>query len=110
MCVFQFLAIAASGNKASWLTNIALISSNNRLVRKFESHSILLKADDRCVFLEIDILVSAEVFCERYAGEVTAPVAVVDRGEVEDEDEHQEDEEGDAEAEDHEYCSSGLRG
>ena len=53
-----------------------------------ESHPILLKADDRCVLLEIDILVSAEVFCERYAGEVSAPVAFVDRGEVEDEDEY----------------------
>lgn len=74
-----------------------------------ESHPILLKADDRCVLLEIDILVSAEVFCERYAGEVSAPVAFVDRGEVEDEDEHQEDEEGNAEAEDHKNCSSCLR-
>ena len=70
-------------------------------MRKLESRSILLKADDGCVLLEIDVLVSAEVFCEWDAGEVTAPVTVVDRGEVEDEDEHQKDEEGDAEAEDH---------
>ena len=62
---------------------------------------IVLKADDRWVFLEVDILVGAEVFCERNAGEVAAAGAVVDGGEVEDEDEHQEDEEGDAEAEDH---------
>ena len=60
-----------------------------------------LKADNRGVFLEVDILVSAEVCCERYAGEVSAPIAVIDRGQVEDKDEHQEDKEGDAEAENH---------
>ena len=75
-----------------------------------ENASILLKADDRRVFLEVDILVGTEVFCERYTGEVPAPTTVIDRGEVEDEYEHQEDEEGDAETEDHQHCSSGFRG
>ena len=77
---------------------------------QFESELILLEADDRGVFLEVNILVGAEVFCERYAGEVTAPIAVIDWGQVEDKNEHQEDEEGDAEAENHEHLSSGFRG
>ena len=78
-------------------------------MRKLLSLFNYLKTDYRCIFLEVDILVGTEVFCERYAGKVAAPGAVVDRCDVEDEGEHQEDEEGDAESEDHQHCSSGLR-
>ena len=111
----------ASGNKTSRLTYLAFISSSLSTIysglsiassivphphvddkaKKLDSRSILLKADNGCVFLEVYILVGTEVFCERYAGEVPAPGAVIDGGEVEDEGEHQKDEEGDAEAEDH---------
>ena len=71
------------------------------MIKVYEKAGKLLKADDRGVFLEVYVLVSAEVCCERYASEVSAPIAVVDWRQVEDKDEHQEDEEGDAEAENH---------
>ena len=82
-----------------WVTIIIIINKCTSVDR--------LKVYNWFIFLEVDILIRAEIFGERNACEVFAPGAVVDGGVVEDHDEDTNNDENAGKAQDYQYGTSG---